>query len=102
MRPDAYRRDLRNYVIGFLLSVILTGFAFGVVAWGGLARFNAIAFVIVLALAQIIVQMRFFLHLDGSREKREDLHLVLFTTAILTIMIGGTLWIMVNLSGRMM
>lgn len=37
----------------------------------------------------------------STKNKREDLQLILFTVLILTIMVGGTLWILFNLYYRM-
>ena len=51
--------------------------------------------------AQIIIQVRYFLHIDLSRQKREDLQLILFSLLLLTVMAGGTIWIMGSLAGRM-
>lgn len=42
------------------------------------------------------------LTLLSTRNKCEDLLLILFTVLILTIMVGGTLWIPFNLYYRMM
>ncbi|AWZ01355.1 cytochrome bo(3) ubiquinol oxidase subunit 4 [Rhodobiaceae bacterium] len=94
--------ELRQYLIGFALSLALTVVAFGLVAWGGLAFKTALATIGALAIIQIIVQFRYFLHIDLSAQKREDLHLVLFTILLLTIMAAGTIWIMSNLAVRMM
>jgi cytochrome o ubiquinol oxidase operon protein cyoD len=47
-----------------------------------------------------IVHFRFFLHIS-FREKREDLQLILFSTLVLIIMVGGTVWIMGSLALRM-
>lgn len=60
------------------------------------------ALIAVFALAQIVVHVRFFLHIDLSGQKREDLQLILFTVLLLAIMSGGTIWIMANLYTRMM
>ncbi|NRB55427.1 MAG: hypothetical protein HRU39_05515 [Salinicola sp.] len=38
----------------------------------------------------------------STRNKREDLQQILFIVLILTIMVGGTLWIPFNLYYRMM
>ena len=53
------------------------------------------------ALVQIVVHMRFFLHVDLSRQKREDLQLILFTVLLLALMGGGTIWILTDLAARM-
>lgn len=42
------------------------------------------------------------LTLLSTRNKREDLQQILFIVLILTIMVGGTLWIPFNLYYRMM
>lgn len=38
----------------------------------------------------------FFMRIDPSRQKREDLQLILFSVLLPTIMAGGTIWIMSN------
>ena len=52
------------------------------------------------ALAQMLVHFRFFLHVSLS-QKREDLLLILFSAVLLTIMVAGTIWIMASLALRM-
>ena len=101
MTNSDYRRELRSYLTGFGLALGLTLIPFGIVVWGNF-RFGTIMFVLgVCALAQFVVHLRFFLHIDLSCQKREDLQLILFSLLLLTIMAGGTIWIMVNLADRM-
>ncbi|MFZ1870895.1 MAG: hypothetical protein WAU49_20630 [Steroidobacteraceae bacterium] len=52
------------------------------------------------ALVQMIVHFRFFMHIRLNG-RREDLQLILFSTAVLIIMVGGTVWIMGSLALRM-
>lgn len=99
---DAYRHDLRGYLTGFALAAGLTIVPFAMVALGGFARDTLLAVIALLGLVQIVVHVRYFLHVDLSPEKREDLHLILFSALILAIMVAGTIWIMVNLNMRMM
>jgi cytochrome o ubiquinol oxidase subunit IV len=121
------RRERRSYYIGATLSVLLTLLAFGAVLSVGLTQvpvgatvsvgsttvafatvFNGVGKSIALwivgvtAVLQILAQLRFFLHIDLSRQKREDLQLILFSLLLLSIMVGGTIWILSNLSQRMM
>ena len=98
--PD-HGREARFYLAGFGLALTLTLVPFGLVHWG-LMQGTALAVTIaVLAVVQIVVHLRFFLHIDLSRQKREDLHLILFTVLLLAIMALGTIWIMGNLATRM-
>lgn len=94
-------RERRSYLIGFGLAAILTVLAFAAVAGGGMSRSAALWAVAAAGIAQLLVHLRFFLHLDLSRQKREDLQLILFSSLLLAIMIGGTIWIMGNLSQHM-
>ena len=96
-----YKAELRQYLSGFALALTLTLLPFTLVAWGGLERLTTVIVIAFCALIQMVVHFRFFLHIDFSRQKREDLQLILFTTLILSIMAGGTIWIVFNLAGRM-
>lgn len=97
-----YQHEVRGYLIGFGLALLLTLVPFALIVWGG---FGSVTTFIVLggcALAQFVVQLRFFLHIDLRRQKREDLQLILFSILLLVIMAGGTIWIVGNLGMRMM
>ena len=92
---------MRSYLTGLGLAVILTAVPFTLVACGGLGTVPTLWLIAVFALLQVIVQLRYFLHIDFSRQKREDLHLILFSTLLLVLMAGGTIWILANLAMRM-
>ena len=94
------RREYLAYFWGVGVALVLTLAAFAVVQWH-FAQLKVVCVVIaVLALAQMVVHFRFFLHI-GLKRKREDLQLILFSALVLTILVAGTLWIMFNLAGRM-
>jgi cytochrome o ubiquinol oxidase subunit IV len=95
-----YRRELLSYVSGLVLALALTGLAFGMVNWSAVVPFWLYVTVGACALVQMIVHFRFFLHVSFE-QKREDLQLILFSTLILTVMVGGTIWILSNLALRM-
>lgn len=101
MKTAAGQRELNHYIVGGLLSVVLTVVAFTAVLWFDFARATMLIIVGIAAVAQIIVQVRYFLHIDLSRQKREDLQLILFSLLLLTLMAGGTIWIMGSLAARM-
>ena len=97
----SFEQEVRGYLVGFFLAFLLTGIPFALVAWGQLPSAVALLLVLVCGLTQMVVQFRYFLHLDFTRQKREDLLLILFSTLLLAIMAGGTVWIMANLAHRM-
>lgn len=96
------RKERRFYGIGLIMSVVLTVLSFSTVMTGWFPRNWALPAIILLALAQILVHLRIFLHIDLSRQKREDLQLLLFTVLLLAIMAFGTLWVLSDLANRMM
>lgn len=95
-------RDIRGYLFGYVLALMLTAGAFALVHWPSLASATTFAIVLVLALAQMIVHFRFFLHITLAKSAREDLQLILFSTLIIILMVSGTLVILFNLRMRMM
>jgi cytochrome o ubiquinol oxidase operon protein cyoD len=101
-REDAYRHDLRGYQTGFILAAILTIIPFALVASGTFSSIATLWVIGVLALIQIAVHIRYFLHVDLSPERREELYLMLFSGALVTLMIAGMLWLLFNLHTRMM
>ncbi len=102
MAKAASRPERRSYLVGFALALALTAVSFGLVAFEVMGRGASLIAIAVAAVAQIVVHLRFFLHLDLSASKREDLQLVLFATLLIGLMIGGSLWIMYDLHLRMM
>ena len=96
------RTDLATYVVGFALAVGLTAAALASVAFGHLSPRTRYAVIAVTAIVQVVVHFRCFLHIDLSRSKRDDLQLIMFSTLIVLIMVGGTLCIIANAKMRMM
>lgn len=97
-----YRSERNSYVTGYILAIVLTGVPFALVAYGLFSTFTVLIAIAVFAVVQIVVHFRYFLHIDLSKSKRDDLQLILFTTLIVVLMVGGTLWILFNLRMRMM
>ena len=94
--------SMRGYVIGFLLSAVLTAIPFWLVMTGTLdAQATAVA-VIVLAVVQILVHTVCFLHVNRRAEGGWTLIAMVFTTVLLLITIVGSLWIMYHLNKNMM
>lgn len=86
---------------GFALSLVLTFAAFGLVMTGALPRGATVACLFVAAIAQILVQLHYFLHLDRSSAMHWNLMSLLFTAFIVFLFVGGSLWIMYGLHYRM-
>ena len=95
------RHGLGSYLVGFVLAVVLTAIPFYLVATHALPPSRIMYVIAVAAVLQILVHLRFFLHLSLTTTPRENLLAIAFTTVLLCIMVGGSLWIMVDLHSRM-
>ncbi|MEO7954945.1 MAG: cytochrome o ubiquinol oxidase subunit IV [Polaromonas sp.] len=99
-RRQHERRELRSYIWGISLALLLTLVPFALVHSSAMPRSTLVTAIGALALVQVLVHFRFFLHI-GFRQKREDLQLILFSALLLIIMVSGTIWIMSSLATRM-
>lgn len=97
-----YHGTLKGYLVGFVLALILTAIPFAMVMNGKLDQSTVLWGIFLAALVQIIVHLHFFLHLDASAKERWSVMSLTFTGLIMTIFIGGTVWIMYNMHLRMM
>ncbi|MFT3929649.1 MAG: cytochrome o ubiquinol oxidase subunit IV [Spongiibacteraceae bacterium] len=94
---------LKGYVIGFVLSVILTAIPFWLVMNKVIASPSTTAFVILaFAVVQIVVHMIYFLHLDAKSEGGWNMLALIFTAVLLIIMLAGSLWVMYHMNANMM
>ena len=89
-------------MIGYGLALALTGAAFATVHWPSFASATTLAIVLGLALVQMVVHFRFFLHVSLRKSSRDNLVLILFSSLIMILMASGTLIILFNLRARMM
>lgn len=93
---------LQGYLTGFFLSLMLTLVAYFSVVNEILTGRALLIAVIGLALAQLLVQLVFFLHLGRESKPRHNLMVFGFMLLIIGIVVGGSLWIMDNLNYNMM
>jgi cytochrome o ubiquinol oxidase operon protein cyoD len=93
---------LRFYLTGFALALLLTAIPFGLVVFGSLPKTATMIAIAAAAIAQVLVHLRYFLHLDLTTTPRENLLAIAFAAVLILIMVGGSLWIMFDLHARMM
>jgi cytochrome o ubiquinol oxidase operon protein cyoD len=100
------RQSLFSYVIGFMLSIVLTLIAYSVVVAHINSQHNSpshrtiLYVVLFLAMVQFIVQVVFFLHLGRESKPRWNTIALYFMVMVVTVLVAGTLWIMDNLDYR--
>lgn len=94
--------SLKKYIIGFLASIALTLLAYNLVVGEIINGLTLLLLIGGLALAQVIVQLVYFLHLPDEMKPRYKLLSFGFMVVILLIVVVGTLWIMHHLNYNMM
>ena len=100
---DGPHSSLKEYAIGFVLSVILTAIPFWLVMANVITnRTVAVVVLGALAVVQILVHMVYFLHMNGKIEGGWTLLSTLFTIVFVAIAIAGTLWVMFHMNTNMM
>ncbi|MCE2705921.1 MAG: cytochrome o ubiquinol oxidase subunit IV [Proteobacteria bacterium] len=91
----------KSYIIGFILSIILTVIPYYLVVNHILASEMSYIVISVFAILQLLVQLVFFLHLGGESKPHWNLIAFVFTLFIIGILVTGSLWIMYNLNYNM-
>ncbi|MFT4241996.1 MAG: cytochrome o ubiquinol oxidase subunit IV [Acidovorax sp.] len=92
-----------GYMTGFVLSVILTAIPFWLVMSRTITDRNTAVLVLgAFAVAQILVHMVCFLHMNGKLEGGWTLLSTIFTVVFVAIGISGTLWVMFHMNAHMM
>ena len=102
--PDDHNHaSMKDYTIGFILSVILTAIPFWLVMAGPLENKQTTTAIIVgFAAVQVIVHMVYFLHMNGKAEGGWTMLSTLFTVVVLVIMLAGSIWVMYHMNANMM
>ena len=95
--------SMRDYVIGFFASVLLTAIPFWLVMGGPPLSKGVIAFIVIaFAVIQMIVHVVFFLHLKAGSEDGWNMTSLVFTLILVVITLAGSIWVMFHLDANMM
>ena len=95
------KKTLKSYIIGLVLSLIFTCISFYIVMNHVFSKSGLYLGVSVLAIAQLIAQVVFFLRMTHKKDGNWNLMPFLFSIVIVSVLVGGSLWIMYNLNYNM-
>lgn len=100
---QAAHGSLKEYVIGFVLSVILTAIPFWLVMGNVFENTATTGYVVMgFAAVQVVVHMVYFLHMNFRSEGGWSMMALIFTVVILVIVLAGSLWVMHHMNHNMM
>jgi cytochrome o ubiquinol oxidase subunit IV len=93
----------RGYLIGFLLSVVLTALPFWLVMNHVISGSVAAAItVMAVGAVQVVVHMIYFLHMNTRSEGGWNFLALMFTITVVGITLAGSLWVMFHMNTNMM
>jgi cytochrome o ubiquinol oxidase operon protein cyoD len=96
---ESGKKLIKSYVIGFVLSVILTVFAYHIVSAQVITGETLYFVLAVIGLLEVLVQAIFFIRLNAKTEDDKwNMISFIFTIIVIMIVVIGSLWIMYNLN----
>ena len=95
--------SFKSYMIGFILSVILTAIPFWLVMGDVLEnRTTTVIVIMIFGVIQVFVHMIYFLHMNTKSQGGWTFMSLLFTLVVVMITLVGSLWVMYNMNKNMM
>ena len=94
--------SMKGYVTGMVLSLVLTLASFAAVMTDAVPRGYGLAAIVVLCVAQLLVQLVYFLHLGTARDQRSNVGIFICTGFLIAVIVGLSLWVMHNANVNMM
>lgn len=88
--------SLKQYVIGFVLSIILTIIPLVVVLNDMFNQMTTYVILLVTAVAQLLVQLIFFMHIRDEKGPKYNLVALVFAIVLLLTIVIGSIFVMIN------
>jgi len=95
--PETSRQGNNYGIVGMVIAIVTTLMLPGLIS--GLSL--TLIIIGIAATIQVLVHLRYFLHLDLTSTPRENLVAIVFTAILIVLMVGGSFWIMFDLHSRM-
>ncbi len=94
--------SVKEYIVGLILSFVLTAIPFSALMFDLFTPALTLTVILVCAIAQVFVQLIFFLHMNSSSEQIWNTTSGVFVTLIVAIVVIGSIWIMEHLNHNML
>lgn len=100
---NASHGTVKDYLIGFVLSIVLTAIPFWAVMTGTFSKSTTFYCIIIMAIVQIWVHLKYFLHLNFKTEEGKASSLsFIFSALIIVMVVGLSVWIIYESNAMMM
>ncbi|WP_417527737.1 cytochrome o ubiquinol oxidase subunit IV [Marinomonas shanghaiensis] len=94
--------SVKSYLTGFIWSVILTGIPFWMVMTEAFDKGPTYITIVLLAVVQIFVHLKYFLHLNFSEQGKLDTYSFIFAAVIIVMVVALSVWIIYASNAMMM
>ncbi|GJJ00002.1 hypothetical protein RugamoR64_05400 [Duganella rhizosphaerae] len=93
---------LQSHGLGLALSALLALASFSAVMSGVIPPDMRLVSIVVLAVAQLLAQLIYFLHMGAAKDQRENTAVFICTALLIVIVVAGSLCVMHNANINMM
>jgi cytochrome o ubiquinol oxidase subunit IV len=100
-RPPTLASELRGYLLGLALAVLLTTASFWAIDEHVIYGPGIVMALIVFGLAQVGVHLVFFLHLTTSPDNTNNALALAFGVLIVSLIFFGSIWVMYHMNHNM-
>ncbi|RNF51620.1 cytochrome o ubiquinol oxidase subunit IV [Marinomonas hwangdonensis] len=94
--------SVKSYLVGFIWSVILTGIPFWMVMTEAFDKGPTYITIVLFAIVQIFVHLKYFLHLNFSQQGKLDTYSFIFSAVVIVMVVGLSVWIIYASNAMMM
>ena len=94
-------QNYKSYIIGFVASAILTLASYFTVTEQLFDRIGIIITIVIFAIAQLVFQLIYFLHMGDEEKPRWNLYSFIFSLIVIFILVAGSIWVMYYLNYNM-
>lgn len=98
---SSVRAELRRYLLGLVLSAVLTAAAFLSVDTHLIYGPGIVMAIVVFGLAQVGIHLVFFLHLTTAPDNANNALALAFGFLIVSLIVFGSIWIMFHMNHNM-
>lgn len=86
--------SLKSYVIGFILSIVLTIIPLVLVMNQMMSKTATLITIMVMAILQFVIQLFFFMHIREGEKPRYNVQTLILGLVIVLTIVLGSIWIM--------
>lgn len=101
LHPPTLRSELRGYLIGLALAVVLTAASFWSLDEHVIYGPGIVMALIVFGIAQVGVHLVYFLHLTTSPDNTNNALALAFGVLIVSLVFFGSIWVMFHMNQNM-